>query len=91
MSTTSKPATRSARRSPSISKSQQQHEKTPNNNDRLGSGLRSQSPASPSKITRIKEKEDLQNLNDRLMVYIDAVRRLELDNSQLKVTKRLFK
>jgi chromosome segregation ATPase len=41
-------------------------------------------PLSPSRITRLREKEDLQNLNDRLVVYIDTVRRLEAENNQLK-------
>ncbi len=44
-------------------------------------GIRVQSP---SKITRLKEKNELQSLNDRFFVYINAVRRLEPDNSQLK-------
>ena len=88
MSATNKPSTRSSRRSPSISKSVTQ-DKTPSN-DRQSSSMRSHSPQSPSRITRLKEKEELQNLNDRLVVYIDAVRRLEMDNSQLKVNKLPF-
>jgi hypothetical protein len=83
MSTANKPSTRGSRRSPSKSATQ-----TPTQRDRTPSttaSVRSQSPLSPSKITRLKEKEELQSLNDRLVVYIDAVRRLESDNSQLKV------
>jgi hypothetical protein len=81
MSTANKPSTRGSRRSPSKSATQTptQHDRTPS------ASVRSQSPLSPSKITRLKEKEELQSLNDRLVVYIDAVRRLESDNSQLKV------
>ena len=84
MSTATK--TRGSRRSPSKSASQttpsQQHQdRTPS------ASIRSQSPISPSRVTRLKEKEELQGLNDRLVVYIDTVRRLESDNSQLKVNK----
>jgi hypothetical protein len=46
---------------------------------------RSQSPQSPSGVTRLKEKEELQNLNDRLVIYIDTVRRLESENTRLQV------
>jgi len=42
------------------------------------------SGVSPSRITRLHEKEDLQNLNDRLVVYIDTVRRLESENNRLQ-------
>ncbi|KAG7322284.1 hypothetical protein KOW79_013630 [Hemibagrus wyckioides] len=40
-------------------------------------------PLSPTRITRLQEKEDLSNLNDRLAVYIDKVRSLESENSVL--------
>lgn len=42
------------------------------------------SPTSPTRITRLQEKEDMQNLNDRLVIYIDTVRRLESENSRLQ-------
>lgn len=42
------------------------------------------SPVSPSRITRLQEKEEMQNLNDRLVIYIDTVRRLESENSRLQ-------
>lgn len=40
---------------------------------------------SPNRITRLQEKEDLSNLNDRLAVYIDKVRFLEAENSGLRL------
>ncbi|XP_063820312.1 lamin-B1 isoform X2 [Pseudophryne corroboree] len=56
------------------------------------SGRRSSmsTPLSPTRISRLQEKEALQQLNDRLAVYIDRVRSLESENSvlQLQVTER---
>uniref|UniRef100_A0A3B3QCY6 Lamin A/C n=1 Tax=Paramormyrops kingsleyae TaxID=1676925 RepID=A0A3B3QCY6_9TELE len=43
------------------------------------------SPLTPSRITRLQEKEDLCNLNDRLAVYIDKMRSLELENAGLRM------
>ncbi|XP_039622992.1 lamin-B2 [Polypterus senegalus] len=42
-------------------------------------------PLSPTRITRLQEKEELRHLNDRLAVYIDRVRALELENDRLMV------
>lgn len=39
----------------------------------------------PTRISRLQEKQDLQQLNDRLAVYIDRVRSLELENGRLMV------
>lgn len=50
-------------------------------------GRRGRSP-SPARLTRIQEKEQLQNLNDRLAAYIDKVRFLETENSRLQVQVR---
>jgi len=41
------------------------------------------SPSSPTRISRMREKEDLQDLNNRLAAYIDRVRHLETENTRL--------
>ncbi|XP_036451270.1 lamin-B1 [Colossoma macropomum] len=43
----------------------------------------SSTPLSPTRITRLQEKEELSHLNDRLAAYIDKVRSLESENSVL--------
>ncbi len=42
-------------------------------------------PLSPTRITRLQEKQQLRDLNDRLAVYIDKVRSLESENSVLQL------
>ncbi|KAK2869251.1 hypothetical protein Q7C36_001122 [Tachysurus vachellii] len=55
-----------------------------------GRAAAASTPLSPTRISRLQEKEDLQHLNDRLAVYIDRVRSLELENDRLslKVSER---
>ncbi|NWR58306.1 LAML3 protein, partial [Bucorvus abyssinicus] len=53
---------------------------------RVASPLRlspSASPMSPSRLSRLQEKEELQQLNDRLAAYIERVRALEAEKSAL--------
>lgn len=38
---------------------------------------------SPTRFSRIQEKHELQNLNNRLAAYIDRVKYLETENSKL--------
>ncbi len=43
----------------------------------------SSTPLSPTRISRLQEKQQLSDLNDRLATYIDKVRSLESENSVL--------
>lgn len=48
-----------------------------------GLSSRPGSPLSPTRTSRLQEKADLQNLNNRLATYIDRVRQLEQENTRL--------
>ncbi|XP_064122826.1 lamin Dm0-like isoform X1 [Macrobrachium nipponense] len=51
---------------------------TPGSSSRVRS-----SPLSPTRLSRLQEKAELQSLNDRLAAYIDRVRQLEFENNRL--------
>ncbi|KAJ9584207.1 hypothetical protein L9F63_021442 [Diploptera punctata] len=63
--------------SSTTSSSSQREAPQPSTSSRPGS------PLSPTRYSRLQEKADLQNLNDRLACYIDRVRQLEAENSRL--------
>ncbi|XP_016979715.1 lamin-C isoform X1 [Drosophila rhopaloa] len=56
---------------------------TPVGGASTSSRLGATSPTSPTRTTRIQEKEELQHLNDRLACYIDRMRNLENENNRL--------
>ncbi|XP_067839159.1 lamin-B1 [Heptranchias perlo] len=58
---------------------------TPKTQHRTSGRSAASSPLSPTRISRLQEKEELRNLNDRLAVYIDKVRSLESENSVLQL------
>ncbi|KAM6388329.1 lamin-B3-like isoform 2-T3 [Pluvialis apricaria] len=47
-------------------------------------GHASASPLSPTRLSRLQEKEELRQLNDRLAAYIERARALEADKSVLQ-------
>ncbi|XP_028811876.1 lamin L3 isoform X7 [Denticeps clupeoides] len=52
---------------------------------RSTAGASPSSGASPTRISRMQEKEELRHLNDRLAAYIERVRQLENDKSSLQL------
>ncbi len=51
----------------------------------VSSSDRPVSPLSPTRLSRLQEKTELQGLNDRLANYIEKVRHLELENNRLNL------
>ncbi|XP_054160779.1 lamin Dm0-like [Oppia nitens] len=58
---------------------------TTSSGEQVSSSERPVSPQSPSRLSRLQEKTELQGLNDRLANYIERVRHLESENSRLSV------
>ncbi|XP_062327580.1 lamin L3 isoform X3 [Osmerus eperlanus] len=50
---------------------------------RRNTGTASPSGISPTRLSRVQEKEELSHLNDRLAAYIERVRQLENDKSSM--------
>lgn len=57
---------------------------TPASGSRSLGRIAAASPLSPTRLSRLQEKEELQQLNDRLAAYIERVRALEADKSALQ-------
>ncbi|XP_016963990.1 lamin Dm0 [Drosophila biarmipes] len=76
---TPQPGSTSTPRAPSAGP-QQHHQPPPPTHSQTAS-----SPLSPTRHSRVAEKVELQNLNDRLATYIDRVRNLETENSRLTI------
>ncbi|KAK6642366.1 hypothetical protein RUM43_003867 [Polyplax serrata] len=55
----------------------------------MGHAQRPRSPLSPTRLSRLQEKHELQNLNDRLACYMDKVRSLEAENNRLSRQVRI--
>ncbi|XP_063145834.1 lamin-B2 [Candoia aspera] len=59
----------------------QRRRRPPRAPPRAAAGLAT--PLSPTRLSRLQEKEELRQLNDRLAHYIERVRALELENDRL--------
>ncbi|KAH8357315.1 lamin Dm0 [Drosophila serrata] len=78
---TPQPGSTSTPRAPSAGPQQHHHQQPPP----PSSSQQASSPLSPTRHSRVAEKVELQNLNDRLATYIDRVRNLETENSRLSI------
>ena len=57
--------------------------RTPESSPRTAASTERLKASSPTKMTRIQEKAELQHLNDRLATYIEKVKSLEEQNTKL--------
>ncbi|XP_067935431.1 lamin-B1-like [Watersipora subatra] len=55
-----------------------------------GSNASFSTSSSPSRLSRLEEKDQLTTLNDRLAAYIDHIRSLESDNEKLTLQVQTF-
>lgn len=76
-------ATKSVKKTTTVSTSVSSTSATPIGN--ISGGGRPSSPLSPTRLSRLQEKEELSGLNDRLAVYIERVRQLENENNRLQI------
>nr|XP_032809365.1 lamin-B1 isoform X1 [Petromyzon marinus] len=64
-------------------KQQQQQDHEGNEHQQQQQKIEMKSLLSPTRVTRLQEKESLVELNDRLAAYIERVRSLEVDKARL--------
>lgn len=76
-------STKSSKKTAATSSSSSASAQSPEPSISTPIGRRPGSPLSPTRYSRLQEKQDLANLNDRLACYIDKVRHLETENSRL--------
>jgi len=85
MATPSKTSKRTVTTTTYTQRASSSGDETPSTSSSPGRRVRSPSPA---RILRQQEKDQLQNLNDRLASYIDRVRFLETENNRLSIQVR---
>uniref|UniRef100_T1GAR3 LTD domain-containing protein n=1 Tax=Megaselia scalaris TaxID=36166 RepID=T1GAR3_MEGSC len=85
MSTRTKKGSSISRSTPGPSSTPGHQTPTPSSSSVGGAAARASSPLSPTRHSRLVEKVELQNLNDRLACYIDRVRNLESENARLTI------
>jgi len=80
-------ATRSIQRKTTVTTTSSSGGSTSERTSTPGASARSprSSPLSPTRLSRLQEKVELQGLNDRLAAYIDRVRFLETENNRLSM------
>lgn len=82
---TPQPGSTSTPRPPSSGPQQQTSASSSQSQSQQQQSQPQQQANSPTRHSRLVEKVELQNLNDRLACYIDRVRNLETENSRLSI------
>lgn len=75
-------STKTSRKTTTVTSSSSSRQSTPREST-PSMAERPRSPLSPTRVSRMAEKAEMQNLNDRLASYIEAVRSLQAENSVL--------